>query len=63
MNSSEDTDEKCANDLADEVIEADKGIEEFFESLFSRYYIGLETSMKGSELQIRKAWFEKVYEK
>ena len=57
MNSSEDTDEKCANDLADEVIEADKGIEEFFESLFSRYYTGLETSMKGSELQIRKAWF------
>ena len=43
------------NDLADEGIEADKGIEELFESLLSRYYIGLETSMKGSELQIRKA--------
>ena len=27
----------------------DEAIEELFESLLSRYYIGLETSMKGSD--------------
>ena len=52
----QDTDQECVmhsksdnikimiNDKADEVIQ------ELFQSLFSRYQIGLETSMKGSEI-------------
>ena len=43
MHSKSDNMEIMINDKADEIIE------ELFDSLFSRYQFGLETSMKGSD--------------
>ena len=54
--SSKDTDEECVMNSKSDDIEiminhkADEVKEEFFQSLPSRYQIGLQTSIKGSDL-------------